>query len=524
MLLRGTIRTLTIKGQSIFIGLISLLIIFSGCEDEPADFGKDILPGKSFINARSYDGHYLTTYNVTKDSVRTDDPSAGILGYLRDPKFGISDADLLTQVNPGSIISDSAFNMGADYFADSLVLSFNYRFNWWYGDMLAEHIIKIYELTSDIYPSPQKYYSNLNIDGYYDQDNPVAERLSFINDDVHDTLWIRKGDNIWEHPDSLWNVPSYLWNTTNNQFESHYWHFNLNDEITQRIFSLDSATIASHSKFKQALKGFYISSDLVDESDMGSLVKIDMLGPGTSLKLYYSYYSRNEDGDVTDTIQKMHTFPINVESVRINRFMHDFDNKIDFNDPDVPQLFVQGMAGSYARIDFPDDLYNWADSLDFEEPSGNISNTGFSVVDLFIYVDSLASDLDRFPPPANLSIYAPKKDGDNNYLDENNNIVDQSKQVLYKPYFLDKYGQLQFAFSEGLFNRSLKLYHFSVKIEFLDFIMRKKNLPEEDSFEFLKEIYLAPANPDGNFQRVILLGSESEKDPVNLNIGYVKYY
>ena len=99
MLLPGKKQSFFTKGQSIFIGLISLLII-SGCQDEPADFGKDILPGKSFINAYSYDKHYLTTYSVTKDSVRTDDPAFGILGYLNDPDFGISDADLLTHVGP----------------------------------------------------------------------------------------------------------------------------------------------------------------------------------------------------------------------------------------------------------------------------------------------------------------------------------------------------------------------------------------------------------------------------------------
>ncbi len=521
MLLRGKTPTFTIKGQSIIIGLISLLMI-AGCKDDPVDFGKDILPGKSFINARSYDGHYLSTYNVTKDSVRTDDPSAGILGYLVDPKFGISDADLLTQVSPGELITDSAFNMGADYFVDSLVLNLNYRFNWWYGDMLAEHMIKVYELTTDIYPSPNKYYSNLDVSGYYDPDNPVAERLSFINDDVTDSLWLRTGDQIWEEPDSLWNVPSYMWDTSNDPFEYHNWSLKLNDELTQKIYGLDSATIADPAAFKSIFKGFYISSDLVDISGIGSLIKMDMLGSATNLKLYYHYYSRNEDGDVTDTLDKIHTFPINVESVRINRFMHDFENKIEFNDPATPQLFVQGMAGSYARIDFPDDLYSWADSLNYREESGNISHTGFSVIDLFIKVDTIASSLDRFPPPASLSIYAPKKDVDGNYLDDNNNIVDKSQQILYKPYFLDKYGKLQYAFSEGTFDPTLKLYYFNVKVEFLDFIM--KNYDEKAGLKLLDEVYVAPANPDGNFQRVILNGSEAVSNPVIFNIGYVKYY
>lgn len=508
MLLQDKKPTFTIKGQSILIGLISLLMI-TGCKDDAVDFGKDILPGKAFINARSYNDHYLSTYNVTKDSVRTDDPSAGILGYLRDPKFGISDADLLTQVNPGKMITDSAFDMGADYFVDSLVLNLNYRFNWWYGDMFAKHMIKVYELTSDIYPSPTKYYSNLNIDGYYAPNNPVAERLSFINDDVHDTLWIRTGEQIWDEPDSLWNNPSYLWKTTNNKFEYHNWSFKMNDELTQKIFSMDSATIADPAKFKQIFKGFYISSDLVDIGDMGSLIKIDMLRAATNLKLYYHYYSRDTVGAVNDTTKKTHTFPINVESVRINRFTHDFEDKIEFNDPTTPQLFVQGMAGSYARIDFPNDLYNWADSLNYEEESGNISHTGFSVVDLFIKIDTLASTLDRFPPPARLSIYIPKLDSLGKYLDENDNIIsDKSQQVLYK-------------LSEGTFNPKLKLYYFNINVKFLDYLMRRKR---ECGLELLNEAYIAPTNPEGNFQRVILNGSKAQIDPVKFNIGYVKYY
>jgi len=520
MLLRGKTPTFTIKGQSIFIGLISLLMI-AGCKDDPVDFGKDILPGKSFINANRYDGHYLSTYNVTKDSVRTDDPSAGILGYLRDPKFGISDADLLTQVSPGEIMTDSAFNMGNDYIVDSLVLNLNYRFNWWYGDMLTKHIIKVFELTSDIYPSPNKYYSNLDVSSYYDSDKPVAERISFINDDVVDSLWLRKGDQMWENPDSLWRVPSYMWDTSNNPFEYHNWSFKLNEELTLRMFSLDSATIAAPARFKQILKGFYISSDLIDVNDIGSLIRIDMLGASTNMKLYYHYYSRNEDGNITDTIPKTHTFPINVESVRINRFMHNFEDKIDFNDPSTPRLFVQGMAGSYAKIDFPEDIYNWADSINYPINEKDTSHVGFSVIDLFIKVDTIASDLDRYPPPANLSIYTPKRDSLGNYLDENNNIVDKSNQVLYKPYFEDKYGQLQYAFSEGTFDSKLKLYYFNIKVQYLDYIMKRK---EERDLELLKDIYIAPANPEGNFQRVILNGSEAAVDPVVFNIGYVKYY
>ncbi len=520
MLLRGKTPTFTIKGQSIFIGLISLLMI-TGCKDDAVDFGKEILPGKSFINARSYDGHYLTTYNVTKDSVRTDDPSAGILGYLVDPKFGISDADLLTQVSPGELITDSAFNMGDDYVVDSLVLNLNYRFNWWYGDMLAKHMIKVYELTTDIYPSPNKYYSNLDVSDYYDSDNPVAERLSFINDDVPDSLWLRMGEQMWEEPDSLWNVPSYMWDTSYDPYEYHNWSFKLNDNLTQKIFGLDSIAIADPATFKSIFKGFYISSDLIDVGEMGSLIKIDMLGLGTNMKLYYHYYSRNEDGNITDTLERTHTFPINVESVRINRFMHDFENKIEFNDPQTPQLFVQGMAGSYARIDFPEDIYNWADSLNYEEESGNISHTGFSVIDLFIRVDTIASTPERFPPPTSLSIYLPKRDSLGNYLDENNNIVDKSQQILYRPIFEDKYGQLQYAFSEGTYDYTLELYYFNIKVEYLDYIMSRK---DERDLELLKEAYIAPAYPDGNFQRVILKGREAEADPVVFNIGYVKYY
>ena len=520
-MLLGRKHFFTNQGQYFLIGLISLLIV-TGCQDDPVDFGDNILPGKSFLESKSYSDHILTSYNVTKDSVRTDDPYYGILGYLRDNSFGISDADLLTQVSPGQLLRDSAFNMGPDYFVDSLVLSLNYRFNWWYGNMFAEHNIKVFELLSDLYPSPHKYYSNLDVDGYYDPDNPLAERMSFINDDVPDSLWKRKGDNIWEYPDSLWNSPSYLWETSQgNTFESHYFRFKLTQELAQRFFTLDSATLADPSQFKQFFKGFYISSDLVDEADEGSLVRLDMLGSGTNLMLYYSHLVRNEDGEVTDTLQKKHLFPINVESVRVNRFMHDFEDKIQFNDSTTQHLYVQGMAGSYAKLEFPDEIYNWGDSISFVNDYGDSLHCRFSVIDLMFKVDTLASDIERYPPPNSLTIYAPRKDEDGNYLDENDNIVDKAHQVLYRPYYLDKYGKLQYAFSSGVFDPVLKLYYFNIKVDFLEFVIKRN---EEIGVKLLKEIYLAPEHPEGNFQRVILNSSVAPSDSIFFNIGYVKYY
>jgi len=513
-------RGFKIKGQYFLIGLISLLFV-AGCQDEPADFGKDILPGKAFITPYSYDGHKLITYNVTKDSVRTDDPSFGILGYLRDPEFGISNADLLTQYGPGAMILDSAFRKDSLYAVDSLVLYLNYRFNWWYGDMFAKHEIKIYELTGDLYPSPYKYYSNLNVDGYYDPGNPLVTDTMFVNDDVPDSLWKRTEQNLWEHPDSLWNTPTYLWETGSNPYESHYWAFKLSQDLTDRLFDLDSATLADTYKFKNLFKGLYISSDPIDLSSKGSLVRIDMLGKGTGLKMYYHYFSLNEDGEITDTIPKTHVFPINVEAARVNRFEHDFENKIDFNDPNTKHLYVQGMAGSYARLDFPESFYNWSDSLDYEQENGLISHCRFSVVDMIIYVDSVASDPEKYPPPGSLTVYIPKKDKDGNYLDENDNIVDQSRQVLYRPYYEDKHGQFQYAFSNGTYDRENHLYYFNVKIEFLEYIMEQN---ADTGVKLLNEMYLAPQNPDGNFQRVILYGTNSDTNPIKFNIGYVKYY
>ncbi|NPA37767.1 MAG: DUF4270 domain-containing protein [Chlorobi bacterium] len=509
-----------IKGQFIFIGLISLLFI-SGCNDDPVDFGENILPGKTFLQAHGYNGHHLTTYNVTKDSVRTDDPAYGILGYFKDPLFGVSRADLMFQVSPGVALTDSAFNMGEDYFIDSLVFTLNYQFNWWYGDMLAKHLISIYELQADLLPHPYKYYSNVDVSGYYDPSRPVAQRESFVNDDVNDTLWIKTVDEMWADPDSLWSDPSYLWNTSDNPFEQHYWTFKLNDDIAEKVFNLDSATLANASQFKQILKGFYISSELLDDASQGSLVRLDMLGGRTDLKLYYSHYVRNEDGEITDTLQKIHIFPINVEAVRVNRFFHDFEDKIVFNDPDNEHLYVQGMAGSYAKIVFPENLYNWKDSIDNVDENGNEFHCRFSTVDLLIYVDSLITNVDRYPPPRSLNIYVPKMDSLGNYLDENDNIVDRSRMVLQRPYYLDKYGQFQYAFSEGLYEPNLKLYYFNIKVDFLEFIIRRK---EEDGVELLKDVYVAPDNPEGNFQRVVLFSSEAEKDSILFNIGYVKYY
>ncbi|TAJ13278.1 DUF4270 family protein [Marinilabiliaceae bacterium JC017] len=493
------------KGQSFVIGLISLLLMVS-CKDEPADMGLGILPPGDFISANYYNETPFTNINSTKEIIRSDDPPYGIIGEINDPKFGYTKADFLTEVMPTADPGEGAFNQGADYFLDSLNLDLVYNFNWWYGDMFAKHQINLYELTKTLTPG-DKYYSNMDLANYYNPNTPVATKLAYVNDDVADSVWRKGPDEIWTHPDSLWKSPAYLWDLskTEGDLKTHKWSFKLSDELAEKIFNIDEESLKSRDAFRNYFNGFYITSDLDGGSELGSLLRLNLLSSSSKMTLHYHYFSRDDNNKVTDTIAKTYDFSINTEAVRINRFKHDFQNKIDFENEKVEQLYIQGMAGSHAKIDFSDELMNWRDSI---EQGETYNKNIFANIEFFFEVDTIASDFERYPPPSNLSILKKiLKDG----------------EIKYEvPTFDSKISSIdQPVFSGG--DIIGDMYRFYLNAEYLEKVLNADDFNKEEAAKNFQDLYLAPQLPEGNFNRVILKSNNAKDKPLQLKIKYVKY-
>ena len=153
------------KIQIPWIFLLALITtILVSCDDTISELGFTIQPGKDLISVGS-DTLFLTAKTSQVDSIfaKTKNP---VLGEYIDPLYGKIKSDYVGEFYyPEGL----AFKDGA--IIDSVRLSIAYSS--WVGDSLAPMKISAYELTKTLPTS--KFYTNFNIDGYYDPDSPIGE-------------------------------------------------------------------------------------------------------------------------------------------------------------------------------------------------------------------------------------------------------------------------------------------------------------------------------------------------------------
>ncbi|MCU4174470.1 DUF4270 family protein [Carboxylicivirga sp. N1Y90] len=589
-------------GQFLLIGLLSL----SACKDEPVRLTGNVLPEGEVLQGLNYNEHVLATINTTRDAIQTSQATSGVLGTFNDPVFGKSEGSFVTDFSIGAkvqpsvdvlfykidsdstrILEDVELNNKFDnnnitietptdwydhekwkpysevWTVDSLVLSLQYQFNDWYGDMLDKQKISVYELTEGLGSSSTKYYHNSPIPGH--NTTPIASKLVHPNDDVPDSLksewW---STNLWKYPDSLLNRPEYLWDQfkvsndidsgwldtgfTGHTTTTKYWNFKLNDEITDRFFNLSEDELLNTSAFKGVFNGLYIDSD-DNSTEEGALTKINLptyssSNYGTRLTLYYTrnYKYINDAEEVRDTSKQFpYIFPINVENVRFNKYKHPDINDIVTDEPEPETLYLQGMAGSYTQMEFPDEIINWVDSLENTDPYISVSN-----IEFFMEIDtmSLVSDdydhpidsdpdkvraIQRYPIPQNLSIVWQDDKGE--FVTPTYSII-VGGQKFTTPLFgsnADQNGNRSgtgellprhIYDDDNNYLRTEYLYYFIMRADFFNYVMRN----EDGASLNEKQFFIGPSdNSTANFKRVTLFGGANKEKPMEMNIKYFHY-
>lgn len=443
------------------------LILWTGCSDEGSPIGTDLLPKEEIIGIFNYDASPLQTENYLQSAIRSDDPGMMLLGELNDPMFGQSKADFVTQIALGTL-ADSTFNRFDGYRPDSVKLNLHYSRASFYGDTVANHLIKVYELRQDLVVG-RKYYSNMDAAGFNNPADLLGERLSSAKDGVTDSAWTA-------------------------QSNEHTWSITLKKELADRFFAFDKQILGNVKNFQQAFKGFYITSELEDPEGEGSLLKFNLLNEKCHMVMYYSYERKDKYNNIIDTVKYEHKFPFSLESVKVNRFSHNLET-IDFATPSATNLYVQGMAGSLAKIDMAGVLDTWKDSLD-----NSAVNYGISTVDLIFEVDTTLTQYRRYPLPSELKL-----------------VRKNSKTGEFEsPLFSNTSGTTEAAFLGGAINYTDFTYHFRFARGLFESVLNNDD-------RVLDELYLVPSAPESNFNRVILRSRTNSTAPLKLNIKYVKF-
>ncbi|MGQ1891756.1 DUF4270 family protein [Thermophagus sp. OGC60D27] len=481
----------------LFIASLALVV---SCDNETGTLGLEVLPSDELFSGEDLK-YYIPVSNENPNRLQSDDVDYALIGSVDDPEAGNTEASFVTQVNIGLLNgsldkSDSTHQ----YFVDSLVLNLAYNRYSWFGDKEARHSIKVYRVNSPLFFS-EDYYSDMDLEGMYDPSS-IGERIS----------------SAWDAlPDSVWEDDNYI----------HQWQIKLSDELAEEIFNYSDDIMNSREEFKENFGALFVKSELLDNDTYGSLIRMNMLAAETNLELYYSYHIIDTTtNEVDTTMHTSYTFPINKECVRINRFNHDHKGIVDFSNPNADQLIVQGMAGSFVKIDFNNiettiegstkKLFDiWEEKIENNSDNSSLFY-GISAVDIYFQVDTTVQNQyeDFYSPiPQALSL----------------NVMDESGKLEIPEYYylsqevadandIDDYQKdWSPGFEGGAFNSETGEYWFRMSGETFRMMVEKP--------ELRGPYYLAPYNASSFPWRTILKNhtpssDDSETGPT-LRVKYV---
>jgi len=311
--------------------LISLFIL-NGCKNQDT-VGLGINSGGP--SGTLVDTSTITTNTVLEDSVATTSLAKNPLAYFNDPVFGITEANLATDLNlpnsgaytlpTGKITIDSA----------RLVLKFADGF---YGDSLnSSYTVNVYQLA-------QKFNKNIV---YYNTKNwgdysaaPLLGSRTF-NAKTHTTFKI--SDIVLGKPDTMIKVQPQIRVPIDPNF------------IINNLLNANSVTLGSNTIFNAAVKGLYLTIDKTKSTGPGGIF---MFKPSDSLAVYYKI----ANGSLIDTAVLY--LPITNIAAQI-KHIHSMTIQAELADTITPKgtFYLEGLAGLKAKIKFPSLLANLRTSL-----------------------------------------------------------------------------------------------------------------------------------------------------------------
>lgn len=349
----------------------TLLVAFSACKKSPEHIGNNLLDGNDYIDLFRTDTVAVQCHSYFDDSIGTKNVSLGLLGSMKDPVFGNTEAGFYTQFH----ISSAGQNYGAHPVLDSLVMQLYIA--GYYGDTTTWQTVHAYELTD-----------SLSVEENYCNSSEVA----------HSTIDHANGYMFKPHPKS--NHP-----VVGNDTLSHaILRIPLSSELGNYLMNLDTIAYSEPDVFKNHFKGLYLTCD--PTSTGGAVTSLNLTNNSlTSLQLYYH-------DEETPGKAMRYDFYITSSDVYFNHFNHDYTQGSpefvqQLLDGDTTlgqqQLYLQTTAGVRARVRFPN-VEHWADTLS----QGHIV---INEAKLVLPASPAVDDSSSYPSPSTLVALGFNEDG-----------------------------------------------------------------------------------------------------------------
>lgn len=443
--------------QKIFIryrflaAFVLLIAAFTACE-EPTDLGMEVLPSTDLIKVKSVvERNSISSFTYREDSVQTDEPSNILLGTLDDPKFGRTSIDMAAQFR-----LQFYPDYGTNPVVDSVRLFLYY--SGVYGDTVTPQTFKIYELESPL-DVDEEYYQGVDLKSYA-SGQVIGEKVYTPEVRVDST----SSDTLY----SLIKIP-------------------VDKSLGEKLVSADSLQMANNDVFLEYFKGLYIEAEK-GADDGGSILRLDAASTsnfqGSALVVYYNN-DENMEADEPDTL--LNPYVITQFSARVNSIDHDYSETSFFDDLNSDEsedslIFVQPTGGLRSKV-YIDNLTLWKDSV----------NTAINNAELVFQVDTIASEVEKYPPPKQLLFTV---------------IGDEGEEFLPVDYLFSP------VFYGGALNTEDYTYRFNITQHLQQIIDGEA---ENNGF------FLTTAIKNSEANRVILKGSGSQTG-IKLVITYSKFY
>ena len=313
-------------GLALMIGILA----FASCKKSPETIGNNLVSDDNYIAIYHTDTTEIVCHSFI-DSVATRNAINAMLGAMRDPVFGATEAGFYTQFRP----SVAGQSFGNNPVVDSLVLQL--CLSGYYGDTTVMQTAHVYKLTDTL-----SYDAN-----YYNHSTVPMDNVDHAN-----------GYQFRPHP----RTKVHLIGT--DTVTQPIIRIPLSQELGNYLVNLDTTAYSRPDLFKQYFKGLYVTCAPV--SFNGAISSISLTNNTyTMLQLYYHNAATPEK-------PKRYNFYVTSSDTYFNHFDHDytqgspeFVSQLLDGQSELGQstLYLQTMGGVKAKVYFPN-ICHWADTLE----------------------------------------------------------------------------------------------------------------------------------------------------------------
>ena len=313
-------------GLALMIGMLA----FASCKKSPETIGNNLVSDDNYIAIYHTDTTEIVCHSYL-DSAATSNATNALLGAMRDPVFGISEAGFYTQFRP----SVAGQSFGNSPVVDSLVLQLcliDY-----YGDTTVLQTAHAYELTDSLSFETTYYNHSTVATGSVDHANGYQFR-PHPRTKVHQI-----GTDTLAQP--IIRIP-------------------LSQELGNYLVNLDTTAYSRPDLFKQYFKGLYVTCSPANLD--GAISSINLTNNTyTLLQLYYH-------NAATPNKHQRYDFYVTSSDSYFNHVDHDytqgsseFMSQLLDDQTELGQsiLYLQAMGGVKAKVYFPN-ICHWADTLE----------------------------------------------------------------------------------------------------------------------------------------------------------------